>query len=68
MEQMIIDLNNKGASFKKPYIQAENTATGVLKAYIESNMEFMRTHSHQVIAVTEVINNARTDNEKLFLI
>jgi AcrR family transcriptional regulator len=66
MEQIILDLYNKGASFTKPYIEAENTATGVLRAYIESNMEFMRTHSNQVITVTEIINNARKDEGKIF--
>ncbi len=45
--------------YMEPRIVAESTGAGMLRAYIESNLGFMRDFRNQVMAVHEIFVNAR---------
>ncbi|WP_274649531.1 TetR/AcrR family transcriptional regulator [Paenibacillus humicola] len=64
IEQIVTDVYAAGASFMKSYLEAETSAAGKLRAYIESNLAFMRTHPKQIVAVTEIVSSARTEEGK----
>ena len=64
MQQIVSDLYEAGDSFVKPYLKAESTAAGTLRAYIKSNLEFMKAYQQHVIAVTEIVTSARTNEGK----
>jgi hypothetical protein len=43
----------------RPHILAESTGAGILRAYIESSLAFMREHRKQLIAIVEIGRNRR---------
>jgi len=43
-----------------PRITAQSTGAGTLRAYIESNLAFIRDNPRHLIAVVEVVRNTRT--------
>jgi TetR/AcrR family transcriptional regulator, fatty acid metabolism regulator protein len=47
-----------------PRIFAEHTAAGMLRAYIESNLEFLGSHSNDIAAVTNIAVGARDGHGK----
>lgn len=65
LKQIIIEVFSAGAIYMLPRIQAESTPTGMLRAYIESNLEFMRTHRKHIMAIVEIWANFRTDDGKM---
>jgi AcrR family transcriptional regulator len=44
-----------GAAFMAPRIQAERSAGGQLRAYIQSNLDYMRLHPNRMVAVVEIV-------------
>lgn len=65
MEQIVHEVFDAGARFMSPRVEGQTTPGGMLKAYIESNLEFMGGHRDYIVALTEVVTNARTANGKL---
>lgn len=59
MERIVVEVYTRGAEFVVPRIRAESNASGMLRAYIESNLEFIAENGEAMIAVTEVISNLR---------
>lgn len=59
MERIVAEVYTKGAKFVIPRIQAQSNATGMLRAYIESNLEFIADNPEAIVAVMEVISNLR---------
>jgi AcrR family transcriptional regulator len=50
-----------------PRIMAASTGPGMLRAWIESNLEFMDEHRNHLVAVVEIARNARAaDGRRLF--
>jgi hypothetical protein len=45
-------------AYIRPRILAESTGPGMLRAYIESNLAFMRDHRNNVIAMVEIARSA----------
>jgi len=48
-----------GRTYMVPRIMAETSATGRLRAYIESNLEFMDAHRKLLIALVQIAMSAR---------
>lgn len=51
----------------RPHILAESTGAGILRAYIESSLAFMREHRNHLIAIVEIGRNGVTaDGQRRF--
>jgi len=57
----------KGEAYMVPRILAERSGRGVLRAYIESNLAFMRDHRNHLVAVLDIFFNARDDDGRPLL-
>jgi TetR/AcrR family fatty acid metabolism transcriptional regulator len=64
MKQVIRDVVEKGMAYMRPRIIAGETGPGMLRAYIESNLAFMRENRRDLIAVLEIARSA--DGRRLF--
>jgi TetR/AcrR family transcriptional regulator, fatty acid metabolism regulator protein len=64
IDQVIADVSAAGAALMWPRVQAEQTSAGMLRAYIQSHLDFMRAHPLHVAAVTEILihNRAQADD------
>jgi AcrR family transcriptional regulator len=60
IDQVIEDVSAAGAALMWPRVQAERTSAGMLRAYIQSNVDFMRAHPLRVAAVTEILLHNRS--------
>ncbi|MBP2327467.1 AcrR family transcriptional regulator [Kibdelosporangium banguiense] len=60
IDQVLEDVSAAGAALMWPRVQAEETSAGMLRAYIQSHMDFMRTHPRHVAAVSEILLHNRT--------
>jgi len=52
----------KGEAYMVPRILAETSGRGMLRAYIESNLAFMRDHRNHLVAFLDIFFNARDDD------
>ncbi|TCO60922.1 TetR/AcrR family transcriptional regulator [Actinocrispum wychmicini] len=59
IQQVIADVSAAGQAMMWPRVQAETTSAGMLRAYIHSHLDFMRTHPKHVTAVTEILTHYR---------
>jgi TetR/AcrR family transcriptional regulator, fatty acid metabolism regulator protein len=64
MRQVVRDVIEKGMAYMRPRILAGSTGPGMLRAYIESNLAFMRENRNDLIAVHEIARSA--DGRRLF--
>lgn len=55
INQVFTTVYTDGATFMGPRIDAETTPTGRLRAYITSNLEYMRAHPERMVAVVEIL-------------
>jgi AcrR family transcriptional regulator len=53
-----------GAEFMGPQIERATTATGRLRAYIESNLGFMHAHPRHIRAIAEIVAGWRDERGK----
>ena len=53
MKQVVRDVVEKGMAYMRPRILAGSTGPGMLRAYIETNLAFMRENRNALIAVSE---------------
>ena len=60
IEQVVHDVQAEGVAYMQPRIRAETTGPGMLRAYIESNLAFMRDHRSHMAAILEIARNAIT--------
>ncbi len=65
IEQVVEAIYAAGAHFMGPQIAAQPTANLMLQAYIQSNVEYIRTHRLQMMAIMEIVLNVRTEDGKL---
>jgi AcrR family transcriptional regulator len=61
ISQIVMDVFQAGAAFMLARIEAEDTATGRLRAYLEANLQFLREHPREVAALTEIGPHLRTE-------
>ena len=64
MKQVVRDVIEKGMAYMRPRILAGSTGPGMLRAYIETNLAFMRENRKDLIAVSEIARSA--DGRRLF--
>jgi TetR/AcrR family transcriptional regulator, fatty acid metabolism regulator protein len=60
VREVVGELSAKGRAYLGPRLEAESTGAGVLSAYIEANMDFVRDNRSHVAAVVEIALNARS--------
>jgi AcrR family transcriptional regulator len=58
MRQVVHDAAEEAKAYMHPRILAESPGPGMLRAYIESNLAFMRDHRNNVIAMVEIARSA----------
>jgi TetR/AcrR family fatty acid metabolism transcriptional regulator len=67
VREVVAELVARGEAYMRPRIEAESTGAGMLSAYIESNLAFLRENHNHVIATVEIVLNARgADGRRLF--
>jgi TetR/AcrR family transcriptional regulator, fatty acid metabolism regulator protein len=58
IKQVVHQAAEQAKAYIRPRILAETTGPGMLRAYIESNLAFMRDHRNNVIAMVEITRSA----------
>ena len=67
MRELVAEVVARGVAYMEPQIDAEPTGAGKLRAYIESNLAFMRENRNHMVAIVEVALNARAaDGSRLY--
>jgi TetR/AcrR family transcriptional regulator, fatty acid metabolism regulator protein len=64
VREVVADLVARGAAYMRPRIEAQSTGTGMLRAYVESNLAFLRQNRNHVVATVEIVLNARDADGK----
>lgn len=54
LRQVVIDVFTAAAQVMAPAMAAQDTWTGKLRAYLESNLRFLREHPREIVALTEI--------------
>ena len=57
IKQVVIDVVEAGRAYILPRVLAESTGPAMLRAYIRSNLSFMREHRNYMVAVVEILRN-----------
>src|SRR5215469_12370253 len=67
IRELVAEVVARGVAYMEPRIEAEPTGAGKLRAYIESNLAFMRENRNQLVAIFEIALNARAaDGSRLY--
>jgi len=67
IRELVAGLVARGVACMEPQIDAEPTGAGKLRAYIESNLAFMRENRNHMVAIVEIALNARAaDGSRLY--
>jgi AcrR family transcriptional regulator len=68
IKQVVLEILEHGKAYMLPRILAEaSTGSGFLRAYIESNLGFMREHRNQMVAIVEIARGGLTaDGQQRF--
>jgi TetR/AcrR family fatty acid metabolism transcriptional regulator len=67
IKEVVSQLYAQGEAYMTPKILAQPDGASMLRAYVESNLAFMREHSNHLLAVLEIALNARgEDGGRLF--
>ena len=65
--QVVTEVLEQGVAYMQPRILAESTGPSILRAYIESNLAFMREHRNHLIAIVEIGRNGTSaDGQRRF--
>jgi TetR/AcrR family transcriptional regulator, fatty acid metabolism regulator protein len=64
IRQVVIDVVEAGRAYIIPRVFAESTGPAMLRAYIESNLAFMREHRNYMVAVVEILRNGALTTER----
>jgi AcrR family transcriptional regulator len=60
IKQVVHDVRAEGIAYIQPRVLAEPTASGMLRAYILSNLAFMREHRNHMVAIVDIARNGIT--------
>ena len=63
IEQVVNTVMEKASAVMLPRIYAEHSAAGMLRAYIESNLEFIAAHRNHILAMMNIAVGARDDRK-----
>jgi TetR/AcrR family fatty acid metabolism transcriptional regulator len=63
IEQVVAEVVAAGQASMQPHIEAASDPRARLRAYIESNVHFMRTHRAHIVAVVQVFNAQPRERE-----
>jgi len=67
IRELVAELVARGVAYMSPRVEAESTGPGKLRAYIESNLAFMRENRRHMVALLEIALNARAaDGSRLY--
>lgn len=67
IRELVAELVARGVAYMSPRVEAEPTGPGKLRAYIESNLAFMRENRSHMVAILEIALNARAaDGSRLY--
>ena len=67
IRELVAEVVAGGVAYMEPRVDAEPTGAGKLRAYIESNLAFMRDNRNHVVAIVEIVLNARAaDGSRLY--
>jgi len=67
IRELVADVVARGVAYMEPSVGAEPTGAGKLRAYIESNLAFMRDNRNHMVAIVEIVLNARAaDGSRLY--
>jgi AcrR family transcriptional regulator len=58
MKEVVHEAAEQAIAYIRPRVLAESTGPAMLRAYIESNLAFMRDHRNNVIAMIEISRSA----------
>ncbi|MGH3941383.1 MAG: TetR/AcrR family transcriptional regulator [Pseudonocardiaceae bacterium] len=59
MSEVVTEVTNTFTAFVLPRMQEQPTKAGELRAFVESNVDFMRTHRPQLVALLDIMASAR---------
>jgi AcrR family transcriptional regulator len=62
IREAVAEVLARGEAYMLPRILAESSGAGALRAYLESNLAFMREHRTHVLAFLEIFLSARGDD------
>ncbi|MGH3931782.1 MAG: TetR family transcriptional regulator [Pseudonocardiaceae bacterium] len=62
MSEVVAEVLSTFTTFVLPRMQAQRTKTDELRAFVESNVDFMRTHRAQLVALLDIMASARRDD------
>ncbi|MEI0736788.1 TetR/AcrR family transcriptional regulator [Paenibacillus sp. JTLBN-2024] len=65
MDQIVREVYEAGFRFMQQKVEGQTTPVGMLTAYIESNLDFIKEHRDYIVALAEIVTNARTPEGKL---
>jgi len=65
IERVVTDIYIAGACFMAPHIEAQSTMSNKLRAYLQSNVEFISSHRTQMVALVNIMTSVRTEQGKL---
>jgi AcrR family transcriptional regulator len=66
IRQIVVDVFQAGARFMGARMEAEDTAAGRLRAYLEANLQFLREHPREIAALTEIGPHLRTESGEAY--
>lgn len=67
IRELVAEVVARGVAHMEPRIDAEPSGAGKLRAYIESNLAFMRENRNHMVAIFEIALNARAaDGSRLY--
>jgi AcrR family transcriptional regulator len=67
IRELVAELVARGVAYMQPCIEAAPDGAGKLRAYIESNLAFMRENRNHMVAIFEIALNARAaDGSRLY--
>jgi AcrR family transcriptional regulator len=64
IRQVVAEIIEAGKVYMIPRILAKPPGPGMLRAYIESNLAFMREHRNYMVAISEIARNGLTADGK----
>jgi TetR/AcrR family transcriptional regulator, fatty acid metabolism regulator protein len=62
IREIVAEVLAKGEAYMLPRVLAESSGASMLRAYIESNLAFMREYRNHLVAFLEIFLNARGDD------
>ena len=64
IREAVSEIIEQGKAYMIPRILAERSGPGMLRAYIQSNLGFMREHRNYMVAISEIARNGLTADGK----